>query len=177
MFGGSPQHARASLFPGPQLPPAVITAFPTTYGGAAEPAVAPDGSIIRCSGDGSARRFDAGGQELWRYSSSPSGCLGSPLLARGLVVVAFVCSVASAFGPTPLVVALDFASGAVVWQFDPPGGAGATCWSSPTITPEGVLLLACCSGDAQGSIFGLNADTGAQLWSRLGSSSCIKSSP
>jgi hypothetical protein len=52
-----------------------------------------------------------------------------------------VYRVTSAFGPTPLVVALDFASGAVVWQFDPPGGAGATCWSSPTITPEGVLLL------------------------------------
>ena len=178
MFGGSPRHARASLFPGPRAAPAVLpAAFPVTYGGPSEPAVAADGSIVMCSGDGSVRRLDAGGRELWRYSSSPSGCLGAPLLARGLAVVVAVDRLVGAFGPTPLVLALDFASGAVVWQFDPPGGLFATCWSSPTITPAGVLVLACCHGDEQSNIFGLNSDTGAQLWSRLGSTSCPKSSP
>jgi outer membrane protein assembly factor BamB len=178
MFGGFPQHTRLSPFLGPQSPPAVLpAAFPATFGGPSEPVVAPDGSIVMCSGDASIRRFDAGGQELWRYSSSPSWCLGTPLLARGLVVAAFVVHVTNAYGPTALVVALDFASGRVVWELDPPGGAGATCWSSPIVTPEGVLIVACCNGDAESNILGVNSDTGAQLWGLLGISSCIKSSP
>jgi outer membrane protein assembly factor BamB len=153
MFGGGATHPRAA---GPtallcaQAPPSasLLLASP---GGPAEPAVAGDGSIIFCGLDGAVQRLGGGGLVQWRYAGIPGGCHASPLLTAVSAIVATFSG---------FVQALDLDTGAVQWTLR----AGAACFSSPVITPEGLLVIACDQAGGSFRVLGLDSRTGAQVW-------------
>ena len=152
MFGGGATHPRrAPLAPALHGAPPSARLLQASPGGPAEPAVAGDGSVVFCGQDGLVQRLGAGGWVQWRYAGTPGGCLASPLLTAASAIVASNSGFVQAF---------DVDTGAVQWTLR----AGAACFSSPVVTPEGLLVIACDQADGTFRVLGLDSRTGAQVW-------------
>lgn len=106
----------------------------------------------------------------------PTEIQSSPLVVEGLVVVGFDAHDRPGFRAG--VIALDAATGELVWDFDPDGGDEPTgcagVWSSPSADLERRLVFAAsanCPSSPEGwgpyteALFALDLDTGEPQWS------------
>ena len=123
------------------------------------------------------------GDERWSFELNPDGGEGdpteiesAPVVADGMVVVGYDGH--DALGVRAGVIALDAATGELLWDFDPDLGAEPTgcvgVWSSPSIDLERRLVYAASAncptspagwGDYTEAVFALDLDTGEPRWS------------
>lgn len=115
------------------------------------------------------------GAEVWRVdrsnslASTPTEFESSPVVHGGIVYVGVDThnqAEAATGGQRGGLLALDAATGALVWEFNPellqPGAGCGSVWSSPTIdTVQGTVLLATGNCAADASAFTWNAHTEA----------------
>lgn len=128
--------------------------------------------------------LDAGtGEEVWRYelgepgnTTEPTEIESSPVVVDGRVIFGYDGHDRPGYAAG--VVALDAASGDLLWEFDPDQGAEPTgcvgVWSSPSVDTERDLVFAGTAncptspegwGEYTEALFALDLDSGEPAWS------------
>jgi outer membrane protein assembly factor BamB len=121
----------------------------------ASPVIA-DGRVFVNLDDGRLAAFDlSDGNQLWTFAGS-SGMRGTPAVSDGVVY--------TGGGTAGGIHAVSAATGELIWKLETPGRR--TIYTSPTVVDGVVYVATGFTTTASDTVYALDADTGAVLWSR-----------